>query len=113
MNGKSKKLQQEILCGEKLSVNIFYIRVREYKSRHNLSEVQNPREMLLSHADGEKLKNGSVFEHKKSTPSKMKECFVRSLGYTFLLTELVVDYSTIIDGYIHSICFRNKIPIIT
>ena len=57
MNGKSKKLQQEILCGEKLSVNIFYIRVREYKSRHNLSEVQNPREMLLSHADGEKLKN--------------------------------------------------------
>ena len=63
MNGKSKKLQQEILCGEKLSVNIFYIRVREYKSRHNLSEVQNPREMLLSHADGEKLKSGCVAYH--------------------------------------------------
>lgn len=84
MNGKSKKLQQEILCGEKLSVNIFSIRVREYKSRHNLSEVQNPREMLLSHADGEKLKNGSVFEHKKSTPSKMKECFVL-LGDTTIM----------------------------
>ena len=63
MNGKSKKLQQEILCGEKLSVNIFYIRVREYKSRHNLSEVQNPREMLLSHADGEKLKDSFDFSH--------------------------------------------------
>ena len=80
----TEQLQQEILCGEKLSVNIFYIRVREYKSRHNLSEVQNPREMLLSHADGEKLKNSSVFEHKKSTPSKMKECFVL-LGDTTIM----------------------------
>ena len=37
-----KKLQQEILCGERLSVNIFYIRVREYESRHNLAEVRQP-----------------------------------------------------------------------
>ncbi len=41
-------------------------------------------EMLLSHADGEKLKNGSVFEHKKSTPSKMKEYFVL-LGDTTIM----------------------------
>ena len=40
--------------------------------------------LLLSHADGEKLKNSSVFEHKKSTPSKMKECFVL-LGDTTIM----------------------------
>lgn len=42
MNGKSKKLQQEILCGESVSVNTFYRRVREYESQNNLAEVRQP-----------------------------------------------------------------------
>ena len=78
---KAKKITgRDFMRRMELSVNTFYRRVREYESRHNLAEVRQPwqnlREMLLSHADGEKLKNGSVFEHKKSTPSKMKECCV-------------------------------------
>ena len=76
---KTKKITgRDFMRRMGLSVNTFYRRVHEYESRHNLAEVRQPwqnlREMLLSHADGEKLKNGSVFEHKKSTPSKIKEC---------------------------------------
>ena len=59
--------------------------IREPKQSAEVRQPwQNLREMLLSHADGEKLKNSSVFEHKKSTPSKMKECFVL-LGDTTIM----------------------------